>query len=151
MKKIIALISLLVLLPSLAGCNVKTYNIDFPFETDEVENIEMYYYEGVPSSAEKKVVTAESDIKTLYDMFESLSLEDKKADDGAGAAVTGFRFNLSNGTNYELIYSCNGIKNGNLKSKTGDFQYFTSADIGSYWNNLNTELEATSVSENELP
>ena len=87
MKKIIALISLLVLLPSLAGCNVKTYNIDFPFETDEVENIEMYYYEGVPSSAEKKVVTAESDIKTLYDMFESLSLEDKKADDGAGAEI----------------------------------------------------------------
>ena len=65
--------------------------------------------------------------------------------------MTSFRFNLSDGTSYDLIYACYGAKNGNLKSEAGGFAYFTSADIGSYWNNLNKELEATPVNESELP
>ena len=69
----------------------------------------------------------------------------------AGAAVTSFRFNLSDGTSYDLIYACYGVKNGELKSAAGGFKYFTSADIGSYWNNLNTELEAIPINESELP
>ena len=32
---------------------------------EDVESVEMYHYDGVPASAEKKVVVAESDIKTL--------------------------------------------------------------------------------------
>ena len=36
------------------------------FEVEDVENVEMYHYDGVPASAEKKVVVAENDIKTLY-------------------------------------------------------------------------------------
>ena len=51
----------------------------------------MYHYDGVPASAEKKVVVAESDIKTLYDMFKGLSLKDKTAEETAGADVTSFR------------------------------------------------------------
>ena len=43
------------------------------------------------------------------------------------------------------------FKNGELKSAAGGFKYFTSADIGSYWNNLNTELEAIPINESELP
>jgi len=50
-----------------------------------------------------------------------------------------------------LIYACYGVKNGELKSAAGGFKYFTSADIGSYWNNLNTELEAIPINESELP
>ena len=61
------------------------------------------------------------------------------------------RFNLSDGTSYDLIYACYGVKNGELKSAAGGFKYFTSADIGSYWNNLNTELEAIPINESELP
>ena len=102
----------------------------------DVESVEMYHYNGAPASAEKKVVVAESDIKTLYDMFKGLSLKDKTAEETAGADVTSFRFNLSDGTSYDLIYACYGAKNGNLKSEAGGFAYFTSADIGSYWNNL---------------
>ena len=45
----------------------------------------MRHYDGVPASAEKKVVVAESDIKTLYDMFKGLSLKDKTAEETAGA------------------------------------------------------------------
>lgn len=82
-------------------------------------------------------------------MFEGLLLKEKKVKENIGANVTSFRFNLSDGTNYELIYICNGVKNGNLKSSTGNFEYFTSADIGSYWNDI--ELETVSVEEKELP
>lgn len=111
----------------------------------------MYHYDEVPASAEKKVVVAENDIKTLYDKFKDLSLKDKTTEETAGADVTSFRFNLSDGTSYDLIYACYGVKNGELKSEAGGFKYFTSADIGSYWNNLNTELEAIPINESELP
>ena len=151
MKKAITLIPLMVLFLCLVGCNGKTVNIDFPFEVGDVENVEMYYYAGTPVSAEKKVVTEGSDISALYEMFEGLSLKDKKVEETTGADVTSFRFNLLDGTSYELIYVCDGVKNGILKSETGNFEYFTSADIGAYWYNLNTELRATPVNESELP
>ena len=148
MRKCIALVSLICIL-ALVGCGNKTVKIDFPFKAGDVENIEMYHFVGVPVSAEKKVIVAEETIKDLYDLFEHLSLERKAAEETAGAAITSFRFNLSDGTSYELIYACHGVKNGNLESSTGNFKYFTSADIGSYWDNI--DLEAVSVEESELP
>ena len=149
MKKTIGLISLLILMMGLVGCNKETVNIDFPFEVGDVENIEMYHYTGVPVSAEKKVVASESDITDFYDKFEDLSLIEKQVDETTGGNVTSFRFNLSDGTSYELIYVCNGVKNGKLKSSTGNFEYFTRADIGSYWSDI--DLEAVPVDESELP
>ena len=145
MKKMIGLIALLILMIGLVGCNGETVNINFPFEVGDVENIEMYHYAGVPVSAEKKVIVAETDITDLYDMFEDLSVEDKQVEETTGADVTSFRFNLSDGTSYERIYVCNGVRNGKLKS-TGNFEYFTRSDIGSYWSNI--DLEAVSVEEN---
>lgn len=149
MKKCITFVLALVCVLGLAGCNDKTVNIDLPFEIDHVENVEVYRFVGAPVSAEKKVVVAEDTIKTLYDMFEGLSLERKEVEETAGAAITSFRFNLADGTSYELIYGCYGVKSGNLKSSTGHFEYFTSADIGSYWSMM--DLEAVSVAESELP
>ena len=149
MKKAIALLSLLVFMLALAGCNEKTVHIDFPFEVGEVETIELYSYTGAPVSAEKKVTDSEETIKDLYDMFEGLTLKRKEAEETTEATITSFRFNLSDGTTYELIYSCYGVKTGNLKSSTGNFEYFTSADIGSYWNNI--DLEAVTIEESELP
>ena len=149
MKKAIALLSLLVFMLALAGCNEKTVHIDFPFEVGEVETIDLYSYTGAPVSAEKKVTDSEETIKDLYDMFEGLTLKRKEAEETTEATITSFRFNLSDGTTYELIYSCYGVKTGNLKSSTGNFEYFTSADIGSYWNNI--DLEAVAVEESELP
>ena len=146
---IIAIFTALFLLP--INIAYEPVKINFPFEVEDVENVEMYHYDGVPASAEKKVVVAENDIKTLYDKFKDLSLKDKTTEETAGADVTSFRFNLSDGTSYDLIYACYGVKNGELKSESGGFKYFTSADIGSYWNNLNKELEATPINESELP
>ena len=149
MKKTIGMTALLFLMMALIGCNGETANIAFPFEVGDIENIEMYHYAGVPTSAEKKVVVAETDITDLYDMFENLSLKEKQVEENTGADVTSFRFNLSDGTSYELIYVCDGVKNGKLKSSTGNFEYFTRSDIGSYW--FNNELEAVPVEESELP
>ena len=149
MKKTIGMTALLCLMMGLIGCNGETANIDFPFEVGDVENIEMYHYAGAPVSAEKKIVVAKTDITDLYHMFENLSLTDKQVEEITGADVTSFRFNLSDGTNYELVYVCNGVKNGKLKSSTGNFEYFTSSDIGSYWSNM--DLESVSVKESELP
>ena len=149
MKKTIGMTALLFLMMGFIGCNGETANIDFPFEVGDVENIEMYHYAGAPVSAEKKIVVAKTDITDLYHMFENLSLTDKQVEEITGADVTSFRFNLSDGTNYELVYVCNGVKNGKLKSSTGNFEYFTSSDIGSYWSNM--DLESVSVKESELP
>ena len=149
MKKTRGMTALLFLMMGSGGCNGETANIDFPFEVGDVENVEMYHYAGAPVSAEKKIVVAKTDITDLYHMFENLSLTDKQVEEITGADVTSFRFNLSDGTNYELVYVCNGVKNGKLKSSTGNFEYFTSSDIGSYWSNM--DLESVPVKESELP
>ena len=109
MKKMKGMIALLFLMMGVVGCNGETVNIDFPFDVGEVENIEMYHYTGVPVSAEKKVVVAETDITDLYDKFEDLPLMEKQVEENTGGDVTSFRFNLSDGTSYELIYVCNGV------------------------------------------
>lgn len=109
----------------------------------------MFHYSGAPISAEKKVIVAEEDIESLYEMFERLSLTTKKVKETTGTDTTSFRFNLVNGTAYELIYGCFGVKNGNLKSSTGNFEYFTKADIGACWNNI--DLDAVPAEESELP
>ena len=149
MRKYIALVLALILMLGLVGCKEKTVNIDFPFEVGDVETIELYRYAGAPVSAEKKVIDAEETIKDLYDRFEGLTLKLKETEETTGGKITSFRFNLSDGTTYELIYVCYGVKSGNLKSSTGNFEYFTSSDIGSYWNDI--DLEAVSVEESELP
>ena len=129
----------------------KEVNLEFPFEIEDVENIEMYHYVGTPGQVEKKVIESEQDIKTLYNKFESITYKLKKADDVAGVETTSFRFNLSDGTIYELIYCGYGVKNGILKSPTVGFEYFTSADIGWNWSWLNKGLEAVVVDKSELP
>ena len=149
MKKLIALVLAVVCVLAMAGCNSKTVNIDLPFEVGNVENIEMYHFVGAPVSAEKKVIVEEETIEFLYNLFVGLDLTNKTVKETTGAEITSFRFNLSDGTSYELIYGCYGVKTGNLKSSTGNFEYFTSADIGYYCYNIDREVD--SVEESELP
>jgi hypothetical protein len=152
MKKILATVLSLACVLGLVGCmNGRTVSIDFPFDVEDVVNIEMFHYAGDPVSAEKKVIVAKEDIAALYEKFGGLSLEKKDIEETTGAEITSFRFNLSDGTNYELVYSGYGVKKGTLKSATGNFEYFTSADIGWNWRWLNEDLEATAADESELP
>ncbi len=151
MKKIIVLCLALVLVVSLVGCSKpEEKKIEFPFAVGDVENVELFR-SAVPVSAEKKVVTESADIESLYNLFERLTYTTKEVEEYTGATVYSFRFNLSDGTNYVLVYVENGVKNGVLRSPTADFRYFTSADLGGPWFNLNENYETISIEESELP
>lgn len=131
---------------------VEFLSIDFPFEPSEIKSVEMFHYNGAPVNAEKKIITEGKDMEHLYVQFSELLLQQKEPDiTTAGTSTTSFRFHLSDGTSYELIYVGYGVKSGELFSETGNFRYFTSADIGWNWEWLNQEYEAVPASVDELP
>ena len=67
----------------------------------------------------------------------------------AGGSVTSFRFNLSDGTSYEVIYSEVAVKAGRVITTGMEQDFFTSADIGAFWGSY--DYEVTTASEDELP
>ena len=162
MKKLMALILTLVCMLSIVGCDQnKTERIAFPFAIEDVTSIEMYHFEGTSGNAEKKVAVDEDDIKAVCDLFnfkviyllavlfECISLTTERVStDTSGGSTIHFTFHLADGTNYELTYIGYGIKNGTLKSSTGNFEYFTLADIYGFW--ILIDLEAVTVEENDL-
>lgn len=147
MKKTIILIMAIVLCFLLPACAEKT-NIDFPFDRSSIDTLEMFHYTE-PTDAEKKVINRPEDIKSIYELLESISLVDKATEPTAGGSVTSFRFNLSDGTFYEVVYSNSAVKSGKIKATALGKDYFTSADIEESWDNY--DYEAVSVSESELP
>ena len=147
MKKIFALVMTIMLCFALTTCNEKV-SIDFPFEVSNVKNVEMFHF-IVPADAEKKVITESKDIEGIYRTFESISLKDKATEPTAGGSVTSFRFNLSDGTSYEIIYSAVAVKSGRIITMDMEQDFFTSADIGANWERYNYEI--ITVSEDELP
>ena len=150
MKKLMALVLTLVCMLSIVGCDQnKTERIAFPFAIEDVTSIELYHFEGTSGNAEKKVAVDEDDIKAVCDLFEHISLTTERVStDTSGGSTIHFTFNLADGTNYELTYIGHGIKNGTLKSSTGNFEYFTLADIYGFW--ILIDLEAVTVEENDL-
>lgn len=152
MKKLITLFVAFICLLAFSGCiqDGNTVDIDFPFEVKDIENIEMYHHTDSTQS-EKKVIESKEDIKELYEKLESITCQIKESGETTPPNITSFRFNLSDGTNYELVYIGYGVKRGRLKSSTGKFDFFTSADIGWNWRWLNEDLEAVTVDESELP
>ncbi|MCI5774644.1 MAG: hypothetical protein MR210_08790 [Erysipelotrichaceae bacterium] len=147
MKKIFILGLVLVIIFSLTGCN-KTVSIDFPFEPSNVENVEMYRF-IVPSDVEKKVITRSKDIKGIYQSFESISLKDKAIEPDVDTPVISFRFNLSDGTSYEIIFSSIAVKGGRIITTNMKQDFFTSADVGSNWERY--DYEVVKAFEDELP
>ena len=145
-----ALVLTLVCMLSIVGCDQnKTERIEFPFAIEDVTSIEMYHFEGTSGNAEKKVAVDEDDIKAVFDLFERISLTTERVStDTSGGSTIHFTFNLADGTNYELTYIGHGIKNGTLKSSTGNFEYFTLADIYGFW--ILIDLEAVTVEENDF-
>lgn len=146
MKKMFMLLMAIMLCFALTACSEKV-SIDFPFELSSVENVEMFRFTN-PADAEKKVITESEDIEGIYQTFESISLKDK-AEPTAGGSVTSFRFNLSDGTSYEVIYSAVAVKSGRIITTGMEQDFFTSADIGANWESYDYEVIA--ASEDELP
>ena len=146
MKKIVlVLVAAMVLV--FTGCEKKE-TISMPFDVADVNNIEMYR-NAEPYSAEKQVITESEDIADLYSLFSGLEVSDKKTEPVVGETITSFRFNLSDDTSYEIIYCAEAVKSGRLKLPEEKLDYFTAADIESYWDNY--QYEIVPVSESELP
>lgn len=123
-------------------------SVQFPFGVTDMESIEVYHYDGVPVNAEKKLVTDEENMTYIYETLNSLLMQEKEVEEVTGASVTSFRFILPDGSEYNIVYVGNGVKNGKIKRNDGT-SYFTSADVGSIWENLS--VEAVPANESELP
>lgn len=140
---IIAVVFCLVLV----GC-AQTKSIDFPFESFEVESVEMFYFID-PVDAEKRVVTDQEDIADIFKTLQSVSLQDKKTEPVAGNSVISFRFYLSDGSPFEVVYSAVAVKSGCIVTTDSEKEYFTSADIGGMWDKY--DYEVVHAGEDELP
>ena len=81
--------------------------------------------------------------KRYTDMLQEKDIEDQEIHN-----IAIFRFNLPDGTKYDIIYTGYGVKNGEVKTSGGS-NYFTSADLGGKWQNISAE--AVPADENELP
>ena len=123
-------------------------SIQFPFSVSDVESVEAYHYYSDPAEAEKKTVTDTETITALYESLQSLMLQDKDIEDQEIHNVAIFRFNLPDGSAYDIVYTGYGVKNGEIKTSGGS-NYFTSADLGGKWMNL--PGEAIPAEESELP
>lgn len=125
----------------LTGCAThKTEkNLDFPFEIADITSVDTYYYEGVPTAAEKKIVTEKNDIEALYNYFENLTFRNKATERAAGGAVALFRFHLADGTQYEISCLNDGTKGGISMLVIDDAEHYTTADIEAYWFSLSYE------------
>lgn len=123
-------------------------SIQFPFGVSDIENIEAFHYYSDPSEAEKKTITDAESIAYLYESFQSIMMQDRDVEDREIHNVAIFRFNLPDGTKYDIIYTGYGVKNGEVKTSGGS-NYFTSADLGGKWQNISAE--AVPADENELP
>lgn len=124
---------------------IEYIHVDLPFAIEDIENIEMYYYDGVSTLAEKKIVTETKDIEVLYNIFgDLLSPNQENVESADEDSITSFRFNLKDGKNYELIYS------EGILYTTGDFKY-VAEDISGNWIWLNECYESIQVEINELP
>ncbi len=134
MKKIITLLLLAVLAVTLYGCSQTKDAKDTPRQTEEIESIEVYRYEGVPAAAEKKILTEQTETADLY---RQLPFADSKKDkeSAAGAAVISFRVNFRDGTKEEFICPLDPSEN--------------SEKLDAIWNSISSE--AKDAEPDELP
>lgn len=146
MKRFIALLLCIFTLTA-SGCG-QEMNLTLPFAPEDIDSIEAYHYEETPAAAEKKVLTDSASIRELYESLCSLAVKDDHLESQTGAAVTSFRFDLADGTDFEIIYIGYGVKRGQLISN-GNFDYQTEADVGGIW--FDIPAGASAAEEQEFP
>lgn len=155
MKKIIAVVigfcvlvcffAVLVVFLTSASSSVQ---LEIPFESSDIESVEMFHFVN-STEAEKKVLTEQTDIQSLTDTLERISLKEREKEPVAGGSVTSFRYHGSDGAVYEVIYSSIAVKAGQIKFTGSEKDYFTAADLEACWNNYDSEI--MSADEKELP
>lgn len=146
MKKIFAMILSLILLVACTSCSEKQ-TIELPFSAADVTDIELYNY-NVPAAAQQKILTSNDDFTAIVEMLTKIEVTKNTLEPVAGSDVTSLRFNLLDGTHFEIIYISHGVKKGEIKSSYA-FDYQTSSGIGSIWTNYGENPK--SVTEEILP
>lgn len=132
----------------LSGCSGRE-EITFPFSASDVYFVEMYRY-TVPADAQTKVILETEDIEELYDSFSGKSVSpEEEESDLSGGTTTSFRFCLNDGTDYEIVYTYGGGRDGEIRFLTEEKKCITSADIGALWDDCNSEH--AEVYESRLP
>ena len=145
MKKLMATILVIIMCIAMSACG-QTKNIEFPFEVSDIESVATYRY-NVPADAEKKILTESEDIEEVVNVLSGITLKDKKTEEYTGATVTSFRFNLTDGTSYDVIYVAEAVKSGTLSFPGDDTKWFTSADIGGLWDIGDSDAVKAEMSE----
>lgn len=146
MKRLFSAALAMVLLTFCVSC-AKQKTLELPFSAADVKQIELHRFH-VPTAAEQKIVTSQEDIQNIIKTLESVNVKENKLEAAAGADVTSFRFNLTDGTDFEMIYVSHSVKKGEIKTSNG-FEYQTTADVGAIWNNCDSD--SISVEEDTLP
>ena len=101
MKKVFTFFLAMAIIFGISGCGKKEY-IVFPFSASDVVKIETYYSNSEADTKEK-TLTEEADIDYLYTFFSELPVKDANSDSTNDGSTIKFVFDLSDGTNYELV------------------------------------------------
>lgn len=129
------------------ACSQNT-KIELPFSAKDVASIELYHY-TVPAQAQQKILTSEQEITSIIETLTTIPVKKNKSySNQTGTTVTSFRFNLTDGTDFEIIYTCYGVKKGSIQSSYM-FDYQTTSDVGGKWDNF--DIPAVDVSQEILP
>ena len=147
MKKLAAAILATVMCMALSACG-RSKMLAFPFEASDVVDVESYHY-IVPAETEKKCITEQQAIAEVIDGLSGITLKDKEIEERTGCATTSFRFHLTDGTSYNVIYYADAVKSGTIRFTDDETTWFTSADIGGLWQNLDADV--IHVDEKDLP
>ena len=128
----------------------------FPYEAEQVEYVEMFRHDmlrGEPVSVEKKIVTEKEDIQKLMEGLQRLEMQPISEFSDEYLDVYAFRFHPAEKEQepYEITYYAYGVKNGILRVQGEETGYFTIANVGWYWGELNKDLIAVHAEIEELP
>ena len=120
------------------GCQKESVvYLELPFAADDVESVTAVYRENPSDAGQEKIVTERSAVEELYECFTTIPLRSSEAEQLDDVPVASFSFELSDGTEYEILYAGIAVKTGILCSEDGGFCYSCSSDLVGIWNRLN--------------
>ena len=146
-RRSVVALSMILMMCILAGCQSRE-KIQLDFTASDVSNIELYHF-NVPAQAEMKLVTDSNDIDKIIQTLQDINVKrNSNSSAKAGSTTLSFRFNLYDGTKFEIIFTSFGVKDGTIRSSYV-FDYLTTSDVDAIWGQYDYEVEQ--AIENQLP
>lgn len=140
-------LSMILMMCILTGCQSRA-KIQLDFTASDVSNIELYHF-NVPAQAEMKLVTDSNDIDKIIQTLQDINVKrNSNSVSKAGSTTLSFRFNLYDGTKFEIIFTSFGVKDGTIRSSYV-FDYLTTSDVDAIWGQYDYEVKQ--AIENQLP